>query len=154
MAVELRTLVSELEEVVDWHTLGVHLRVPKYRLDMIEQKCGSQPDRCKTELLEFWLKNKALPGQEWQMVVDALKCMPQHAGLAERKKYIAPDSELETPPNGWCPGRCRSGFRLKKSWFVLLLLSCLLVAVTLSHKVLSLFSNIGELLRGQAVVVA
>ena len=51
-AVTLKSLVSELHEVVDWFHLGVHLDVPDSELMKIKRSY-LEVDDCKTQVLIF-----------------------------------------------------------------------------------------------------
>ena len=68
-AVTLKSLVSELHEVVDWFHLGVHLDVPDSELMKIKRSY-LEVDDCKTQVLIFWMK-QALQ-LTWSAVVRAL----------------------------------------------------------------------------------
>lgn len=94
MAVDLLSkFLSELQEVTDWRTLGIHLKVQPNELDRIQQKCGLQLEQCKSDVFIFWLRNIARARQKWSMLIAALKKMSQHRRLVEylREKYV--DSE-------------------------------------------------------------
>ena len=63
-------LVSELSSVVDWFHLGVSLKLPVAELQKIEAD-HRKTDRCKIEMLDWWLRNTDLP--TWSAIVMALK---------------------------------------------------------------------------------
>lgn len=63
-------LVHELREVVDWYHLGLHLKVPDHRLQIIEKDYPHDTEKCKTRMLSWWKENSAK--QKWSTVVQAL----------------------------------------------------------------------------------
>ena len=68
-SVTLKTLVSELHEVVDWFHLGVHLDIHDSELMKIKRSYQEEDDR-KTQALIFWMKQSL--DQSWSAVVRAL----------------------------------------------------------------------------------
>ena len=67
-AAELADLVSELQEVNDWVTLGLYLGIEIWRLRAIKIDCQTIGD-CRTQMLEEWQK-KMTP--TWSAIVQAL----------------------------------------------------------------------------------
>ena len=67
-AAELVDLVSELQEVNDWVTLGLYLEIKIWRLRAIEEECLTIGKR-RTQMLEEW-QNNVTP--TWSAVVKAL----------------------------------------------------------------------------------
>ena len=67
-AAELADLVSELQEVNDWVTLGLYLEIKMWRLRAIEEECLTIGKR-RTQMFEEWQK-KVIP--TWSAVVQAL----------------------------------------------------------------------------------
>ena len=78
-------LVSELADVVEWFSLGLHLRIPEPELLKIEagDRGTSQRrvERCKMAMLIWWLKNGEL--LMWSVVVKALEKI-EMTGLAQK----------------------------------------------------------------------
>ena len=66
---ELSDLVVELKNV-DWHELGIQLKVPFKELKEIDRQC-IDITRKRSEMLAFWLDNEEEPS--WQKVYDALE---------------------------------------------------------------------------------
>lgn len=71
---ELSDILEETKKLVDWHTLGIHLKLQKEELDDIERRFSSQGSkRCKTELFDLWKKRD--PDASWERLAWALeKC--------------------------------------------------------------------------------
>ena len=67
-AAELADLVSELQEVNDWVTLGLYLEIKIWRLRAIEKEQLTIGER-RTQMLEEW-QNNVTP--TWSAVVQAL----------------------------------------------------------------------------------
>ena len=66
----LRQLLNELHEVVDWFHLGIQLGVSEYHLQMISEAHPRDPTRCRTEMLSLWMKTTS--ELKWSTVVQAL----------------------------------------------------------------------------------
>ena len=60
--------MTELQDVSDWITFGLHLGVRKPRLDAIKQDCKTV-DECRREMLDVWQKTFT---PTWSAVVQAL----------------------------------------------------------------------------------
>ena len=71
---ELSDILEETEELADWHTLGIHLKLPKEELDDIERRLSSQGSkRCKSEMFHLWKKRDL--DASWERLARALeKC--------------------------------------------------------------------------------
>ena len=67
-AAELADLVSELQEVNDWVTFGLHLKIKIWKLRAIEKECQTIGER-RTRMLEEWQNNET---PTWPAVVQAL----------------------------------------------------------------------------------
>ena len=66
----LAELENELCEVVDWQKLGVHLEVPNHRLSIIERNYPHDIERCRREMLDWWMNNRVM--RSWAVIVQAL----------------------------------------------------------------------------------
>ena len=66
-------LLRELQQVKDWHMLGIYLNIPPEELKAIRKQFLNAEgiERCKAELFELWLK--LTPNASWDDVVSALK---------------------------------------------------------------------------------
>ena len=72
----VHNLSQVLEEVTNWHTLGIKLDVPSHKLRTIEQNYPRDTERCKNEMLTMWLQ--MFPTAHWKDVVRALHKMGYH----------------------------------------------------------------------------
>ena len=67
----LKLLDQELQEVSDWFSLGLHLDIPKAKLDDIRlDPTLRSTQQFRTEMLSVWMQK--LPGPSWSCVVKAL----------------------------------------------------------------------------------
>ena len=62
--------MHELSEVVDWYHLGLCLKVPDYRLQIIAKNHLQDTEMCKTKMLSWWKDN--ISEQKWSTIVQAL----------------------------------------------------------------------------------
>ena len=93
----LKDILDEIEDVNDWHTLGIHLRLDIAQLDQIEEQYFATQGhrRCKTKMIDLWLKVK--PDASWHMLIKALKKIKEES-LADRltAKYLSGTSSTTT----------------------------------------------------------
>ena len=68
IAAELADLMSELQDVNDWVTLGLYLGIKMPRLEAIKVDCPTLGER-RTQMLNEW-QNNVTP--TWSAVVQAL----------------------------------------------------------------------------------
>ena len=69
----LQALTRELDSVEDWHRLGVNLGLQGHQLREIERNYSRDNNRCKTEMLDLWLRNASNPA--WEAIVMGLDQM-------------------------------------------------------------------------------
>ena len=86
----IELLVIELDEVVEWERLSIHLKLNtqyrKIRADYIQY---GGVDRCKLEVFRIWLQSSNAD-KTWQSVIDALKFMKYNTlALAIKTKYAS-----------------------------------------------------------------
>ena len=83
----LSELSNELDSV-NWHELGVKLGLQGHQLREIEQNYPRDSNRCKTEMLDLWLRNSENPS--WEAVAKAL-CLMQECVVANeiQRKYCS-----------------------------------------------------------------
>ena len=68
----LQQLLKALKTLENWFVFGVKLGVPFSKLKEIESLYGQKDlERCKTEMLQYWLDNKLVP--KWNEVIVAVK---------------------------------------------------------------------------------
>ena len=78
---DLSQVLIELNEVVNWYTLGIHLKLKPSTLEGI-QRDFRDGRRAKEEMLKFWLEQEpesTLPesAATWKSLVKALKIIDQ-----------------------------------------------------------------------------
>ena len=70
-------MLNELVDFNDWMKLGLALGLYFSTLDKIEQKRGSDVDRCKMEMLHSWLIKadgvERKGGPTWRQLISALE---------------------------------------------------------------------------------
>ena len=82
---ELKLITNELKEVSKWHQLGVQLGLTPGLLDTIESNYPRDAERCKTEVLTWWLQNAEQ--RSWEKIAEALDKM-EYKVLAEKLRRI------------------------------------------------------------------
>ena len=81
-------LLSTLEDVKEWHQLGLHLGVKEFALETVESGLRNPMD-AKREMLKLWLKQahqiagEAVLGANWRSLIKALTNMGYNV-LAKR----------------------------------------------------------------------
>lgn len=82
-----------LKDVDDWFVFGVKLGVPVKELRKIESSHGREFERCKIDMLEYWLDNTV--DASWNEVEQTLK-KTNHLLLATevKQKYLRSDQGL------------------------------------------------------------
>ena len=76
--------MKALKTLENWFVFGVKLGVPFSKLKEIESLYGQKDlERCKTEMLQYWLDNKLVP--KWNAVIVAVKETDQLALAAQIK---------------------------------------------------------------------
>lgn len=95
---KVQQLVEQLQEVDDWHTLGVALGVPVPQLKEIERSNPKEGvRRWKVEMFQYWLNLN--PTASWKDVTRALEVLG-HLSLAARLKsdyVLQRGQQLESP---------------------------------------------------------
>ena len=79
----LKQLLKVLKKLKDWFVFGIMLNVPVPELRKIESYHQRQQERCKIDMLQYWLDAKVLPS--WNEIVDALESTDQLVLAAEVK---------------------------------------------------------------------
>ena len=77
-------MLEELKDVDNWFVLGIFLGVPVKQLQKIESSHRGDLERCKIDMLQYWLDNNVTPS--WKDVVRALEQTNQIV-LAETVKH-------------------------------------------------------------------
>ena len=89
----LRRLLDALKKVDNWFMFGAMLDVPFPQLKKIESHHQKDPDRCKLELLQYWLDNTL--DSTWNRIVQALEKTDQLTLAAQIKHEHLLPAELE-----------------------------------------------------------
>lgn len=86
----LSEVESELRDVTaaDWFTLGVKLGIKTAKLREIETDHPRDVQRCKLEVLDWWLRN--IPQVSWEKLADVLHNIGGYDALAQRLKKKMP----------------------------------------------------------------
>ena len=94
----MQQLLHELENITDWFPFGVCLGVPVAELQKIEASHHGEVERCKIEMLQYWLRNSQ--NTSWEDVLHALELSNEHLLASRLKRQYLPaidsagDSEL------------------------------------------------------------
>ena len=67
--------------MTNWHSLGVQLGIESSVLKRIEKDCCADTERCKTEVIDFWLHNDS--EATWNGLADAVEGMGGHAKVVQ-----------------------------------------------------------------------
>ena len=97
----LPKLLKALKNVDNWFWFGTMLNVPHSELSKIESKHQRDPDRCKIDMLQYWLNNESEP--TWSYVVRALEDANHRALAAQiRREFIEDRGECNTTIIFYC----------------------------------------------------
>ena len=91
---DLRSLLEDLKEVTNWFQLGLWLGIKHADLEIIERNHEHDNERCKEEMLAFWLKNFSNASR--RKLVSALKEI-NYRNLAKQlqEKYNVPPTGIQ-----------------------------------------------------------
>ena len=91
----LKSLIRELESIVDWQMLMINLGVEKHQNDKIERNFPQDVDRQKQEAFDRWLRET--PDACWKDIIDALFEMKENVLAGElTRKYSWRDPRVIT----------------------------------------------------------
>ena len=74
-------ILSETREVTKWHSLGIQLEITPEDLNQIESNHSGDTERCKAEVVDFWLRNTQ--ERTWDRLAQAVDKMGGHANLVQ-----------------------------------------------------------------------
>ena len=80
----LKQILIDIKEVTDWYFLGIKLEVPTSHLQHTEKNYGSNAERCKIEVIKFWLHN--VQNFTWNKLAQAIEGMGRHANVVQTLK--------------------------------------------------------------------
>ena len=67
--------------MTNWYSLGIQLGVEFSVLKRIEKDCTGDTERCKTEVIHFWLQNDSEP--TWNRLARAVEDMGGYANVVQ-----------------------------------------------------------------------
>ena len=89
----LQQLMEALKKQEKWFLFGAMLGVPVSKLKEIESKYPNDSDRCKLEMLQYWLDTKL--GPTWNEVTQALEKADQLTLAAQVKhEYLLTEGTM------------------------------------------------------------
>lgn len=77
----LKQILKYTKEVRSWYILGIQLDIDSSDLKRIEKDCRGDPERCKIEAIDFWLRHD--PEPTWSKLARAVEDMGGHAKVVE-----------------------------------------------------------------------
>ena len=80
----LRQILSATQEVTGYYSLGIQLGIHTSYLDQIEKDYGGDAERCKIEVIKFWLRN--VQNFTWNKLAQAIEGMGRHANVVQTLK--------------------------------------------------------------------
>ena len=80
----LKQIENELKEVTaaDWYPLGVQLGLRPAKLREIESNNARDAQRCKLDILDWWLENA--PVTSWEELANAVEGMGEHSNVVQK----------------------------------------------------------------------
>ena len=73
--------MRDTKEVTRWYALAVQLGIKTSDLKEIEKNCSSDTERCRIEVIDYWLNNDPEPTQS--KLAQAVEDMGGHANVAQ-----------------------------------------------------------------------
>ena len=67
--------------MTEWYSLGIQLDIKTEDLNQIGRDHSGDAERCKTEVVSFWLRNTQ--ERTWDRLAQAVDEMGKHANLAQ-----------------------------------------------------------------------
>ena len=77
----LKQILKDTKEVTRWYTLGILLGIKTSDLKKIEKNCSSDTERCRIEVIDYWLHNDPEPIQS--KLAQAVEDMGGHANVVQ-----------------------------------------------------------------------
>jgi hypothetical protein len=95
----LKNTQRELYHVrAQWKNIGIQLDIHMGTLNVVDERCRGDPDKCLPDMLDHWLK-QVDPPPSWEALAEALESAPVGEGrLAEeiRQKYCSQSDTCTT----------------------------------------------------------
>lgn len=80
----LKQILRDTKEVTGWYYLGIQMDIDTSYLDQVEKSYGGDPERCKIEVIKFWLHN--VQNFTWNKLARAIEAMERHANVVQTLK--------------------------------------------------------------------
>ena len=80
----LKQILRDTKQVTGWYSLGIQLNIDTSYLDQIERNYGGDAERCKIEVIKFWLRN--VEKFTWNKLAHAVEGMGGHANVVQTLK--------------------------------------------------------------------
>ena len=77
--VTLKKILRDIKQVTSWYSLGIQLEIDTSYLDQIEKNYSSDTERCRIEVIKFWLRNDQEPTRN--KLAQAVEDMGGHANV-------------------------------------------------------------------------
>ena len=77
-----------MREVAEWYQLGLQLKLETPKLKEIEKNYPKDAQRCKSEVLDWWLRNA--PEASWEKLAQALEAMDGYTAVVCRLRNKVP----------------------------------------------------------------
>ena len=79
--------MRDTKEVTNWYFLGICLSIPVSYLEHIKKNYGGDTERCRIEVIDYWLHNDPEPTKS--KLAQALEDMGGHANVVQtlRARY-------------------------------------------------------------------
>jgi len=77
----LGQILRDTKEVTRWYALGIQLGIKTSDLKEIEKNCSSDSERCRIEVIDYWLNNDPEPTQS--KLAQAVEDMGGHANVVQ-----------------------------------------------------------------------
>lgn len=96
----VKSLNSELRELLEWYQLGIQLEVEKHKLDMIYKQYHIEGvSVMKIQMFEVWLKSD--PEASWDKLVTALIEIGQDRIAQDLERIHLPSSSQQSGISYW-----------------------------------------------------
>ena len=77
----LKHILRDTKEVTGWYSLGIQLEIGTSYLDHIEKNHSGDTERCKIEVIKYWLRNNQEPTMN--KLAQAVEDMGGHATVVQ-----------------------------------------------------------------------
>ena len=78
----LPLILNTIKEITNYYHLGIQLGIEPHELERIEINHGKDLERCKSEVMVFWIRND--PEPTWSKLAIAVEQLGRHANVARK----------------------------------------------------------------------